>query len=226
MSSTTCRARSTGSTSTGPASSRSTSPTPSAAPDRGWRGLVGRVRARGGEAVEMGIGNAPEWRDLRRRPDRLPRRRRKIQVVHAESSKAGGLCRLPAAPRPPGFRRWSTPRTAYYGLGGERSLKTGFFNAIEALLWRVGYTLAASPDERRFALETLASPPRRMVLVNIGLDAARFRPAPRRAPASTSARSSPAPGGGGPRPRSAATRTRRTTRRSTGRSAPCWPTAP
>lgn len=67
---------------------------------------------------------------------------------------------------------------AYYGLGGDLSRKTRFYNAVEAALGRVGRTVTISPDERRFALQTLRLPPERVEMVLMNVDTARYRPAP------------------------------------------------
>ncbi len=61
--------------------------------------LVERVRERGGEALDLQVGNAPEPGDLAAVLSLVRAiRRRKPSVIHAHSSKAGALVRM--LPRP------------------------------------------------------------------------------------------------------------------------------
>jgi glycosyltransferase involved in cell wall biosynthesis len=136
-------------------------------------GFVDEIRAAGGEAIDLHVGNGPEPRDL---PAlwRLWRliRRRSPQLIHAQSSKAGGLCRLLA--RLPGCPPVLYTPHAYYGLAGTGGKKEKIFNGLESFLGRVGHTHAVSSDERRFARESLGLPGRAVVLVNNGIDSAHF----------------------------------------------------
>ena len=81
------------------------------------KGLVKSVKEHGGETLDLGIANAPQLRDLPafiRLRDLV--RRRKPDVIHAHSSKAGVLVR---ALRMTGIRipLFYSPH-AYYGMGG------------------------------------------------------------------------------------------------------------
>ncbi len=142
----------------------------------GLSGLVARVEARGGKGLDLEVANAPEpwdavamarlvWLVWRRRP----------QVIHAQSSKAGGLCRT-LKRIVPGFPPVIYTPHAYYGLDGRRDVWARLFNFIEHVLGQRDIAIADSPDERQFALETLRIPPRRIVSIYLGIDAERFRP--------------------------------------------------
>jgi len=138
--------------------------------------LVAAVAARGGETFDMNVGNAPEWRDLPAAFGIVSLvRRREIQLVHAQSSKAGGLCRV-LRRLVPGFPPVVYTPHAYFGLDGRRDARALFFNAVERLLSRTGVAIADSPDERNFALEVLGVPPRRIIPIYLGVDIRRFRP--------------------------------------------------
>jgi glycosyltransferase involved in cell wall biosynthesis len=140
-----------------------------------WQ-LVESVRARNGEAIDLEISNAPQGADLRAcgRILKLVRQRRH-QIVHAHSSKAGGLCRLLRAVWPPFPPVIYTPH-AYFGLGRQNAASAFVFNSIEKILGRIGTTIAVSYDERTFGVVDLGLSPRRVVLINNGIDVARFRP--------------------------------------------------
>lgn len=145
--------------------------------------LVARVEAHGGETADMKVSNAPQVGDIRAcfQIQKLVWRRRP-QVVHAHSSKAGGLCRVLRGlhrifgvfwPRFP--RMMYTPH-AYYGLEGQKSATAFFFNSLEKFLGPIGFTTTCSSDERAFGLETLRVPRRRLILVNHGIDVGRYHP--------------------------------------------------
>lgn len=138
--------------------------------------LAEEVDRHGGDAVDLAVSNAPELGDIAAAAKiRSLVRRRKPQVVHCHSSKAGALCRMLAlAGRfPPVIY---TPH-AYYGVGRAGGGKEALYNGIERFLGRVGITACCSPDEKAFAEEVLHLDPSRLVVVNNGVDTDVFSPA-------------------------------------------------
>lgn len=138
--------------------------------------VVEEVEAHGGRTVDLLTGNAPQRADLAA----LQKLRRLIRetppdVVHAHSSKAGALVRLLALS--PGFPPVLYTPHAYYGLPRKGGRKEFFFNLIEAVLGRIGYTQNCSADERDFALECLRIPVDRLTVIHNGIDTNRFVPA-------------------------------------------------
>jgi len=137
--------------------------------------LVEEIVARGGEALDLAVGNAPEWGDLRA----LFRlwgmiRRRRPDLVHAHSSKAGALARLL---RFPGFPPVLYSPHGYYGMSRHGGMKERLFNRIESLLGKKGLTHHVSSYEREFACKELGLPPRSQILVYTGIDRSLFFPA-------------------------------------------------
>ena len=117
--------------------------------------LVKDVLQHGGEVLNLRTINRPSFSDfhaawklarfiVRTRPD----------VIHAHSSKAGGLVRIltRTSPRRPVFY---TPN-AYYGMG-RSGLLACFFNLLERRLAHRGITINISEDEARFAREVLGA---------------------------------------------------------------------
>ena len=138
--------------------------------------FVEEVRARGGETLDLCVGNSPEPRDAQAMFKLLRLvRRRSPQVVHAHSSKAGGLCRLLALM--PGFPPVLYTPHAYSGFARCGGAKEMFYNTVEAILGHLALTQVVVGDERRFAIETLHLPPRSLVLINTGILADQFVPA-------------------------------------------------
>lgn len=139
------------------------------------RQLVERIRASGGQVMDMRVTNIPQPGDClaflrlaamvrRVRPD----------IVHAHSSKAGALARLVSLfVRGPAYIY--TPH-AYYGLAKPPWLRVRFFNAVERYLGRFGHTIAISQDEADFAANILRVPPDRLSVIHNPVDACRFRP--------------------------------------------------
>jgi len=138
--------------------------------------LVENIRNAGGEAVDLKIGNAPQMRDFQaaRKILHLVRTHRP-QLVHAHSSKAGALCRI-LRTLWPGFPPVVYTPHAYFGLGGQKNLKARIFNLLETIFGCVGHTVSSSFDERLFGLHQLGLSPRRLVLINNGIDLERFHP--------------------------------------------------
>jgi glycosyltransferase involved in cell wall biosynthesis len=138
--------------------------------------LAVEVRAHGGQTLDLRVANAPEPGD----PFAFARlcafaRRRRPQIVHAHSSKAGALCRIRAA-----FPGWPpivyTPN-AYYGMARRGGMRERFYNALESLFGHVGITACCSADECAFARETLRLDPGRLVIIENGIDVALHAPA-------------------------------------------------
>lgn len=138
--------------------------------------LVERVTEAGGKTTNLAVSNAPGPGDVGAllRLRKLVREARP-EVIHAHSSKAGALARalVLLGVRQPIFY---TPH-AYYGLSGKGGLKTRFFNAIEAVLGRVGTSINLSAGELAFARETLGIPQKRLRVIANPVDCTRFQPA-------------------------------------------------
>ena len=130
------------------------------------RVLVAEIERAGGQTLDLRTGNAPGWSDVSafRRLRRFIRQAQP-QLVHAHSSKAGGLTR---SLRFVGVRQpfVYTPN-AYYGMGQGAGPKTRFFNAVERALGRIGWTIHVSEDEAEWARVSLGiSGPRCRVIFN------------------------------------------------------------
>lgn len=138
--------------------------------------LVDEVETHGGEAADLQVGNSPEPADV---PALLKLlgwvKRRKIQVVHAHSSKAGALARL--AGLVPGFPPVLYTPHAYFGMPRLGDKKERIFNGIESLLGRIGQTHNCSEDERAFAIEVLKLNPNSLHVIHHGIDLERYSPA-------------------------------------------------
>lgn len=138
--------------------------------------LVAKISAAGGMTVNLAVSNAPGQGDvvalLKLR--KLVREARP-DVIHAHSSKAGALARalVLLGVRQPVFY---TPH-AYYGLSGKGGMKSRVFNAVEAVLGRIGTTINLSEGERAFARDSLKIPQGRLRLIANPVDCVRFRPA-------------------------------------------------
>ncbi len=138
--------------------------------------LVQRVRARGGQVMDMRVSNIPQLGDVLAlwRLVALARRVRP-DVIHAHSSKGGALARVAA---------WLlrhplclyTPH-AYYGMAKPPWLRVRFFNQVERILAHRGLTIAISQDEARFARDVIHVAPDRLVIIHNPVDTERFRPA-------------------------------------------------
>jgi len=141
----------------------------------GLRELVSAIVAGGGEALDLAVGSSPEPADLRALFQllRLVRRRRP-DLIHAHSSKAGALARLL---RFPGFPPVLYSPHGYYGMSRHGGIKERLFNGIESLLGKKGLTHHVSSYEREFACRELGLPPRSQILIYTGLDRSRFFPA-------------------------------------------------
>lgn len=138
--------------------------------------LVKEIAAAGGETLDLRTGNAPQASDA---PALLKlyalARKRRPNVIHAHSSKAGALARV----LPLLGLRIPVLYTAhgYYGLTGRRGLKSTFYNAVEALLGRIGRSITLCQAETELAATTLRIPRTRLHLVRNPVDATHFQPA-------------------------------------------------
>lgn len=141
----------------------------------GMRELVERIRATGGQTLDLKVSNIPEFGDgpaLARLIGLI--RRTRPDVIHAHSSKAGALARAAAI-----FLRHPhclyTPH-AYYGMAKPPSPKVVFFNWVERSVGRFGLTIAISDDEAAFARDTLRIQTDRLSIIHNPVDTKRFTP--------------------------------------------------
>jgi|GEM_PF-463604 len=136
--------------------------------------LVDSVRASGSPAIDLKVGNALGFGDFRA----LLQLRRLIKdfrpdIVHAHSSKAGGLARLPfVLPNVPTFY---TPH-AYFGMGPHKGLKSMLFDNIERILATRATTIHVSPEEAEFANVKLRLTSQFEKPIPNGVDITRFCP--------------------------------------------------
>jgi glycosyltransferase involved in cell wall biosynthesis len=142
----------------------------------GLERLVAEVHAGGGQTLNLRVGNKPGLSDL----VAAAQLRQLIQalcpdVLHAHSSKAGGLLRLPfvAPRRAPVFY---TPH-AYYGMAGRRGAGPWLFDGIERLLSRRGTTINISTDEAAFASQRLGLLALRQRVIHNPVQVSKFTPA-------------------------------------------------
>ncbi len=137
--------------------------------------LIARVKAAGGETVNLGVANAPEFRDIRAfwRLVRFVRRVRP-DIVHGHSSKAGVLARgLALFIRKPAYLYTSH---AYYGMSGESFKMRFLYNPVERILGRIGTTINISKAEAEFGRKVLHIRPERSRIIPNPVDTVRFRP--------------------------------------------------
>src|SRR5262245_36149577 len=143
------------------------------------KGLVKSVKEHGGETLDLGIANAPQLRDLPafiRLRDLV--RRRKPDVIHAHSSKAGVLVRVL---RMTGIRiRLFYSPHAYYGMDGRPTPMKLLARITEKALSSTGKTILVGHSEARYAVETLGIDPDDRLIVHLGVNCQLFRPASQR----------------------------------------------
>ena len=141
----------------------------------GLRQLVREVEGQGGKTLNLQVGNKPSPQDLLAAV-KLRRLIHDVQpdIVHAHSSKAGGLLRLPfvAARSKPVFY---TPH-AYYGMARRVGAGPWVFDRVESMLARRGTTINISPDEAAFARARLGVPTSRQRVIHNPVRTDRFRP--------------------------------------------------
>ena len=141
------------------------------------KGLVNFVEQHGGETLNLEVTNTPQPRDVSafiRLRDFV--RRRKPDVIHGHSSKAGVLVR---ALRMTGIRIpvFYSPH-AYYGMGGKPTPMKLLARLTETALSSVGKTILCAHSEARYADQILGIRPENRLVIPIGVDCHRFRPAP------------------------------------------------
>jgi glycosyltransferase involved in cell wall biosynthesis len=142
----------------------------------GLRRLVREVEAHGGKTLNLEVGNKPGPRDvlaalkLRRLIAEV-----KPDIIHAHSSKAGGLLRLPfvAGRSKPVFY---TPH-AYYGMARRAGAGPWVFDRVESVLARRGTTINISRDEAEFARARLKVPESRQRVIHNPVRTDTFQPA-------------------------------------------------
>lgn len=141
----------------------------------GLRRLVAEVTASGGTTLNLEVGNKPSLNDVLAAL-KLHRLIAEVEpdVVHAHSSKAGGLVRLPfvAARRTPVFY---TPH-AYYGMARRSGAGPWVFDRVESLLARRGTTINISRDEADFARARLGVQAQRQRVIHNPVRTETFRP--------------------------------------------------
>lgn len=142
----------------------------------GLRRLVAEVASSGGATLNLGVSNKPSLTDVLAA---LKLHRLIVQVrpdvVHAHSSKAGGLARLPlvAGRRVPVFY---TPH-AYYGMARRNGAGPWVFDRVESVLARRGTTINISRDEADFARARLGVAPQHQRVIHNPVRTDTFRPA-------------------------------------------------
>jgi glycosyltransferase involved in cell wall biosynthesis len=146
---------------------------------RGSKGLyqlVGAVEASGGTTLNLRVGNSPSSADVRAwsklraliaelRPD----------VLHAHSSKAGGLTRLPFLGGQ-ALTKLYTPH-AYYGMARRGGLRQWVFDRIERGLGPHATTINISEEEAEFARSQLGIRSNQQRVIHNPVQTQRFLPA-------------------------------------------------
>ena len=138
--------------------------------------LINLVNEHGGEALDLKVTNAPRSRDVLafiRLRDFV--RRRRPDVIHGHSSKAGVLVR---ALRMTGIRLplFYSPH-AYYGMGGKTTPMKLLARITETALSSIGKTILVGHSEARYADETLGIHPDNRLVIHLGIDCCQFCPA-------------------------------------------------
>ena len=138
--------------------------------------MLDRVKAGGGQLLNLGVRNAPQPRDLPA-TIRLLALIRKVrpEVIHAHSSKAGALVRGLSllGMRTPVFY---TPHS-YYMMHAPENRKARIYHLFERLFGRIGTTVAMSRCEATFAEEVIRVPPSQQLFSENGVDFSVFHPA-------------------------------------------------
>ena len=139
--------------------------------------LVNLVEQNGGKTLNLQITNAPQPRDVSafiRLRDFV--RRRKPDVIHGHSSKAGVLVR---ALRMTGVRIpiFYSPH-AYYGMGGKQTPMKLLARVTERALSSIGKTILCGHSEARYADQILGMRRENRMVIPCGVDCQRFCPAP------------------------------------------------
>lgn len=148
----------------------------------GLRQLVREVEAHGGKTLNLEVGNKPGPRDvIAALKLRQLIREVRPDIIHAHSSKAGGLLRLPfVAGRSRSI--FYTPH-AYYGMARRAGAGPWVFDRVESALARRGTTINISRDEAEFARARLRVPESRQRVIHNPVRTDKFQPATRDAKA-------------------------------------------
>jgi glycosyltransferase involved in cell wall biosynthesis len=141
------------------------------------KGLVNFVEQHGGETLNLEVTNAPQPRDVSafiRLRDFV--RRRKPDIIHGHSSKAGVLVRVL---RMTGVRIpiFYSPH-AYYGMDGKVTPMKLLARLTETALSSIGKTILCAHSEVRYADQILRIRPKNRMVIPVGVDCQQFRPAP------------------------------------------------
>jgi glycosyltransferase involved in cell wall biosynthesis len=137
--------------------------------------LVKHVAEQGGRTLNLRTGKAPQWADIPagRALWRLIQEERP-DVIHAHSSKAGGLV------RGLGFLGLGIPifytPNAYYRMHDPRNWKARIFHLAERCLGTIGTSITMGSFESEFARDVLRVPAARRLIIPNGIDTALFCP--------------------------------------------------
>jgi glycosyltransferase involved in cell wall biosynthesis len=137
--------------------------------------LVQHVADRGGRTLNLRTGNAPQWADIQAsRALRQLIDKEQPEVIHAHSSKAGGLIRSLGllGLRTPIFY---TPH-AYYRMHDRKNWKARFFHLAERGLGRVGTSIVMGSSESDFARDVLKVPETQRLIIPNGINTDLFCP--------------------------------------------------
>jgi glycosyltransferase involved in cell wall biosynthesis len=139
--------------------------------------LVNFVERHGGETLNLEVTNTPQPRDVSafiRLRDFV--RRRKPDIIHGHSSKAGVLVR---GLRMTGIRipLFYSPH-AYYGMGGGKPTPMKLLARLtETALSSIGKTILCAHSEVRYADQILGMRSDKRLVIHVGVDCQQFRPA-------------------------------------------------
>ncbi|NBQ56183.1 MAG: hypothetical protein EBU36_06015, partial [Verrucomicrobia bacterium] len=139
--------------------------------------LVERITSRGGPVRNLRISHAPQFGDLRAWA-RLHSIIQEFQpdIIHAHSSKAGALTRLPGLLHLIKTPLFYTPN-AYYGMARQGGIAEFVFTSVERLLANVGHTINISKDEATFARNILGLRPDHQFIIHNPVQIDFFKPA-------------------------------------------------
>ena len=139
--------------------------------------LVERITSHGGPVRNLRISHAPQFGDLRAWA-RLHSIIQEFQpdIIHAHSSKAGALTRLPGLLHLIKTPLFYTPN-AYYGMARQGGIAEFVFTSVERLLANVGHTINISKDEATFARNILGLRPDHQFIIHNPVQIDFFKPA-------------------------------------------------
>jgi len=145
-------------------------------PSAGLTALIERMTREGARTVDLRVGPGLCFADLpaAARLIRLCRSKR-YDVVHAHSSKAGGLVRL-LSPVLKADKIFYTPN-AYFGMNRNHDIRTRIYTLAERLLASVGTTINVSIDEAEFGRRFLKLQSGKSKIIPNSVDSNWFVPA-------------------------------------------------